>query len=292
MRRQGRRWFCHESTGAGSSPAPKGIASACSRITGLWVRLELPAPLSPLFPPSIARPNCRAAAVVIRARLGTRSQWRIATDGETFWVCGRDLAGLHYAIDKVLTLSLQRRRPDLLFLHAAVFVRGEQAVALLAPQGGGKSTTALAALQAGMACYSDELAPIDVEALRVWAYPRALVLKDRHPAMAVHIRLRATRLGQCWYVPLRSTSRIPNRDGRRLRSLVILERSHGGVTAAEPLAASRAAVYVYSHCLNPLAHPHGGLPVARRLVSSVPCYRLESSEPRHAVDFIGQLLTA
>ncbi|MGF1613094.1 MAG: hypothetical protein ACFCVA_04045 [Gammaproteobacteria bacterium] len=203
---------------------------------------------------------------------------------------GRGLASLHYAIDKALTIGLQRRRPDLLFLHAAVIGQEEQVVAVLAPTGGGKSTTALAALEARLTIYSDELAPIDLETLRVWPYPRALVLKHRPSSMTVHGRLRAARLGERWYFPLHLGAWRPRSRRPRLNSLVILQTSHRTVTAMETIPPAHAMALVYSHCLNPLAHPRGGLPATRHLVSTLPCYRLESGDPSQAVVLIRRLL--
>lgn len=264
----------------------------CCRIAGVFVRLDIPRILTPLLPGVLSPRDFGAAALLIRARLGVQSRWRLSEGGHLSEVWGRGLAALHFAIDKALTLGLQRRRPDLLFLHAAVFVRAGQAVAVLASPGGGKSTTALAALEAGLDCSSDELAPIDPKTLRVWPYPRALVLKHRPAKITARSRLRSIRLGPRWYLPLRIGAWRRTCEPPRLRSLVLLERSHRGVTAMEAIAPSHATAHVYSHCLNPLAHPRSGLTAVRQLVTALPCYRLESAEPELAVALLHRLLTA
>lgn len=260
------------------------------RIAGVFVRLDIPRILTPLLPAVVSPPVFGVTPVLIRARLGAQSRWRLSEGGNLAEIRGHGLASLHYAIDKALTIGLQRRRPDLLFLHGAVFIRAEQAVAVLAPPGGGKSTTALAALEAGLACYSDELAPIDPKTLRVWPYPRALVLKHKPSKITTRSRLRVTRLDQHWYLPLRIGLWRRRSEPPHLRSLVILERSRRDITAMEAIAPARATAHVYSHCLNPLAHPRSGLTAVRHLVISLPCYRLESSEPKLAVALIRRLL--
>jgi hypothetical protein len=200
------------------------------------------------------------------------------------------MSELHYAIDKALTLGLQRLRPDLLFLHAAVFANSEYAVALLGRQGAGKSTTTLAALDAGVRCFSDESAPIDPKTLQVWPYARALVLKHRPLRMSTRSRLQATNLGRRWYLPLQARAGCRSAEPRPLKALLVLERSDRNTTALEVLDPTRALTQIYSHCLNPLAHPRGGLPAAHGLASTLPCYRLESSDPELAVGLIRQLL--
>jgi hypothetical protein len=268
---------------------PYKILPSC-RIAGVWVRLDIPRILIPLFPGPPFRMDYGPAPLCIEARLGPYPQWRISERANFTQTRGSGLGSLHYAIDTMLTLGLQRCRPDLLFLHAAVFVSAGQAVAVLASPGGGKSTTALAALEAGLACCSDELAPIDLETLRVWPYLRALVLKHRPSNITTRPRLRATRLDQRWYVPLRFCAWRRRPERPRLKSLAILERSREGATGMASIAPARAMAHVYSHCLNPLAHDRGGLPAVRHLVNSLPCYRLESADPELAIALIRRLL--
>src|SRR5262245_48878322 len=65
-------------------------------------------------------------------------------------------------IDEQLAIGFQRLRPELLFLHAAVLAAGERAFLLVAPSGGGKSTTTWALTHHGFGYLSDELAPVEL----------------------------------------------------------------------------------------------------------------------------------
>lgn len=282
--------LCHLDTLASGGVGRK-LASLCGVALGVPTLIEAPTVICRLFQGLLCGGNIGRKQLDVRASLDSRGQrWSLVEGRNGCRAIGHGLAALHYAIDKSLTVGLQRIRPDLLFLHAAVFANSECAVALLGRQGAGKSTTALAALDAGLRCYSDELAPIDPNTFRVWPYARALVLKHRPRRMSTRSRLQATNLGRRWYIPLQTRSGYRGAEPRLLKALVVLERSNRDTTALEILDPTRALTQTYSHCLNPLAHPRGGLPAAHRLASTLPCYRLESSDPELAVGLIRQLL--
>jgi hypothetical protein len=269
------------------------LASLNGLALGVSVSIEAPTVICRLFEGLLCEGGIGRKQLRVRACLGSRGQrWSLVEGRNGCRAIGRGLTALHYAIDKGLTLGLERLRPDLLFLHAAVFANSECAVALLGRQGAGKSTTALAALDAGLRCYSDELAPIDPTTLRVWSYARALVLKHRPLRMSTRSRLQMTNLGERWYLPLQTSSGCRRAEPRPLKAVVVLERSDRGITALEVLGPNRALTQIYSHCLNPLAHPGGGLSTARRLASALSCYRLESADPELAVGLIRGLLAA
>ncbi len=200
-------------------------------------------------------------------------------------------AALHYALDKALILALQHRRPELLFMHAAVLGTATGAVAVLAASGGGKSTTSLAAYQAGVHCFSDELAPIDLQALQVWPYPRALALKRRPESIPSRLRQRMRQLDRQWFLPLDGTWKRLQNSPVPLRALVVLDKADGGTTRVGRLSGSTALANVYSHCLNPLAHANGGLPAVRNLLASLPCFRLVSTSPDATVAVLRTLLS-
>jgi hypothetical protein len=74
-------------------------------------------------------------------------------------------------LDGDVAIELQKLRPDLYFIHAAVLQRSDAAVMLVAPSGGGKSTLCWALLHHGFRYLSDELGPVDLEQLNVHSYP-------------------------------------------------------------------------------------------------------------------------
>ena len=84
--------------------------------------------------------------------------------------------------DADLAIEIQRLRPDLYVVHAAVLTHGGGAVMLVARSGGGKSTLSWALLHHGLGYLSDELAPIDLATLDILPFPRALMVKRAPPA--------------------------------------------------------------------------------------------------------------
>jgi hypothetical protein len=197
------------------------------------------------------------------------------------------LAALTYALDKALIVALQQRRPNLVFFHAAVLSKKSCAVALLAHSGVGKSTTAFAALQSGFGVASDELAPVDVDSLRVWPYPRALCMKSNSPELVRSHSRRLRKVGTRWYYPLHRGLRDPDMSRPMpLAALVCVKRSQSAASSLSPVPAGQALALAYSHCLNPMAHPKGGLPVIKSLVAQIPVYTLETASVKASLGLV------
>ena len=87
-----------------------------------------------------------------------------------------NLCGLDDVIEKTLTIELQRHRPELFFLHAAVVSAKGRCVVIAGESGAGKSTLCWDLCNAGFKCMSDELAPVDLDTMQVEAYPHAICL--------------------------------------------------------------------------------------------------------------------
>jgi hypothetical protein len=259
-------------------------------LLGIRLKLEIPACLQPLFSGLCGTFAVSPHVLCLRARPKGGCHWAVDYGpynkfGEA---CGHE--ALHYTVDKALILELQHRRSDLLFLHAAVLGYSTGAIAVLAASGVGKSTTSLAALQAGLRCYSDELAPLDLERLCVWPYPRALSLKTRPNQRNFRGTPRVHRIGQQWFLPLDSSRVHARNHSIPLRALVILDRVGDECSRIARLSGAKALANVYSHCLNPMAHDNGGLSAVRRLLDALPCYHFSSASPMDTVAFLHHLL--
>src|SRR2546428_182840 len=110
-------------------------------------------------------------------RSGQSTGFVLSRPGESAQIA--DNAGdLLFLLEKDLVVELQRKRPDLLFLHSAALDWRGKACLLAGESGAGKSTTAWALLHHDFRYLSDELSPIDVDTLQVHAYPHALCLKE------------------------------------------------------------------------------------------------------------------
>jgi hypothetical protein len=196
-----------------------------------------------------------------------------ADDGGT--VMATNAANLLYQVDKLLTVALQHRRPDVYFLHAAAVARGGSALVLAAPPGTGKSTLALALVQRGFDYLSDELAPVDVPGLRVYPYPHALCLKSRPPAPC-SLPPAALDVGGRYHVPAAALSESIPRHPVPLGALVFLTRGVRATTC-ERLTPASASAHLMANALNARAHELDGLSAAARLAEQIPAFRIDTS---------------
>ena len=82
---------------------------------------------------------------------------------------------LLYEVEKDIVVELQRRNPQLFFLHSGAIAWQGRASLFVAESGGGKSTTTWAMLHHGYGYLSDEIAPIALDELASASIPaRAL----------------------------------------------------------------------------------------------------------------------
>lgn len=187
----------------------------------------------------------------------------------------RDLEGLVHRLDKDITVELQRRRGDLLFLHAAVVEWRGRVALLAANSGGGKSTTTWALSNGGFGYLSDELCPIDLEAMSVHPYPHALCLKQ-HPPAPYPLPGGVRGLGKTMHVPARLMPGPVLTTPRSLGAVFLLARDPATTRpAVERISAAEAAARLYVVTLNALAHPQRGMPAVLHIAGQLPCYRLE-----------------
>ena len=198
-----------------------------------------------------------------------------------------DQGSLLFYLDKQITLSLQRRRPDLYFLHAAAVALDDRVAVLAAPAGTGKSTMTLALLANRFAYLSDELTPIDPETLLVHPYPRALSLKRSSPDRN---RLPQGTLdtGVRLHVPVDALGVAVTRP-LPLGALFFLKRQR--TESPECLSSAGGAAFVMANALNSAAHPSDGLDIAIRLSAAVPCFSLDSSDLDAACSAVAAVLT-
>src|SRR6266850_2159083 len=186
-------------------------------------------------------------------RSGQSPGFVLSRQGESAQIAD-DAGDLLFLLEKDLVVELQRKRPDLLFLHSAALDWKGKACLLAGESGAGKSTTTWALLHHDFGYLSDELSPIDVDTLRVHAYPHALCLKQP-TAPPYSLPAYALSLGRTIHVPTGTMPRSAVLDPRPLAALFVLKYSPGLHTPTlRAIDAAEAAAHLYVNTLNALAH--------------------------------------
>jgi hypothetical protein len=200
--------------------------------------------------------------------------YRVEREATGSRLSATDLGELVHFLEKDLTVELQRRRPDLFFMHGAVLEWRGTAVVLAGDSGSGKSTTAWALLHHGFRYLSDELACIEPDTLRVFAYPHAVCLK-RAPPPPYALPAATLHLGRTRHVPTTALP-TPLADDALPLGAVFLIRWDPNLARPQlrRLGAAEASARIYITALNALAHPDRGLGVAVHIAKRVPCFAI------------------
>ena len=261
---------------------PPVPASLSLEILGLRVAVDCPDAAAS----DLVLGNC-GAMIATPGRLEVDLGYRIRRDdsraiyaltrGDDPPVACADLDDLCFALEKDLTVELQLRRPELLFLHAAAIEWQGFVVLLAAASKSGKSTTAWALLHHGFRFLSDELAPIDLTTMTVLPFPHALCLKHE-PAPPYALPSDARRHGERIHVPTKALPGPTITAPRPLAAAFLLSyRSDLDQPELRALGAAEASARLYVTALNPLAHANQGLDAVVRIAESVPCFALASA---------------
>jgi hypothetical protein len=191
---------------------------------------------------------------------------------------GEGLSDLLFVLEKDVTIELQRRRPELLFLHSAAVERKGKAYLFAADAGRGKSTTTWALLHHGFRYLSDELSPIELDSLTVLPYPHALCLKQR-PPIPYGLPEQAIDLGRTIHVPAESLpGPVASAAWPIGAAFLITHRPDLVAPELRELSAAEAGARLYTTALNLLAHPNHGLDAIVHVAQHVPCFALDSAD--------------
>lgn len=188
-----------------------------------------------------------------------------------------DAADLAFQLEKDLTIALQKKRADLLFLHAAAVAWQGQGFVIAAPSGTGKSTTTWALLHHGFQYLSDELAPIDLAKLVILPYPHALCLKQLPPA-PYHLPASEPLTGWSIHVPTRMLPSAVLHESAPLSVLFVLQYAPGLPPQLREMGVAEASTRLYANALNLLAHRDQGLDAIVRVATGARCFMLRSGD--------------
>ena len=198
----------------------------------------------------------------------------------------RDDADFLYMFEKDMTIETQKLRSDLYFVHAAVLELDGCALALVAPSGYGKSTTAWGLLHHGFKYLSDELAPVHLTAMQVHPFPHALCLKTVPPNeyLLPEETIFTTRTA---HVPTQFLPCQTTMDSLPLEAIFFV-RFIGEISepVLKPIGKAEAAVRLFTNALNPLAHTGDGLDGAIEIASRTRCFELHYSNLKTTCELI------
>ena len=203
-----------------------------------------------------------------------------------------DASQLLFALQQDIVVGIQRLRPDLVFVHAAVVQRDGRAFLLAAPSGSGKSTLCWALLHHGFRLMSDELAPVDPETLRIKPFPLAVTLKSRPPQCCP---LPASTLDthRSHYISIDALPSAAATESAPIGAILFVDYAAiHSAPALRRLSAAEAASRLYPNVLNALAHQSMGLDAVIRMTGSVPCWYLASAALEETAKEVTGLLSA
>jgi hypothetical protein len=264
------------------------------RILGQRVRIDCDEPATH----ALLAVNFGAMAAARREEVPLDFRYAVNSSGTVFAIAregqapltGVGLCDLLFLLEKDLTLRLQKRRADLLFLHSAAVEWGGTACLFAAEGGSGKSTITWALLHHGFRYLSDELSPIDLDELAVLPYPHALCLKQPPPP-SYKLPEGAVDLGRTIHIPAGSLPGAVAAAPRPIGAVFLLRhRPELGIPALRRLGRAEASARLYATALNPLAHPDRGLDAVARVVAHVPCFALDSAELASTCALIGSVV--
>jgi hypothetical protein len=203
--------------------------------------------------------------------------FRLAGAGEDS-VRASDPGELLLRLDQDLIIQLQKRRPDLYFVHAGVLEYAGKAVLLVAPSGSGRSTTAWALVHHGFRYLSDELGPIDLRTVRVHPYPRAITLKSR-PPRSYPLPAETLSSSRGFHVVTAAMSSGIRSTTAPVGAIFFLRYApQATAPSAERIGTAQASARLYANALNALAHPEDGLDGAIRIARRAACFDLSSAD--------------
>jgi hypothetical protein len=200
---------------------------------------------------------------------------------------------LLFYLEKDITVALQEKRSDLLFLHAAALEHSGKAYLLAGGSGNGKSTTAWGLLHHGFRYLSDELSPIDLNSLYVLPYPHALCLKQPIPIAYSLPAADVLEFGDTIHVPVHVLPTTASPGPCELGAVLFVRyREELRAPVLRPISPAEASARMYITALNALAHPNHGLDAVVHIAERVPCYSLDSADLRITCDIVSQMIAA
>ncbi|MGH7773742.1 MAG: hypothetical protein ACREQA_16070, partial [Candidatus Binatia bacterium] len=138
----------------------------------------------------------------------------------------------------------------------------------------------------GFRYLSDELAPLKLETMEVYPYPRAICLKKEPPG-SYPLPKQTLYTSRTMHVPIEYLPSEAARGPIPLAAIFFLRycpKALGPLT--EPISTVEAGARLFANALNPLAHPEDGLDAAIEITRKCHCFELLTGDLRRTCELV------
>jgi HprK-related kinase A len=268
------------------------------RIGSAW-----PAPLNALAALYAGYPQPRDGIPDFTVRLEPEKPWRrwlrpsVAIRGDYVLPDAAPLALEHGLLAAELGMNLQmalgQRR--YLLLHASSVERDGRALLMTGESGAGKSTLAALLAERGWRLMGDEFVLLDPTTGQVWAFPRAISLKNE-AIDVMTAQLPADRFGPVLDGTPKGTIRHLRPDACAIAAMdipatpaLLLFPRYGFAEALRGVGAAEVFVRLTQASTNYVAMGESGFNALRELVESVPACAIDYPDTASAVSLVERL---
>ena len=192
-----------------------------------------------------------------------------------------------YALKVSAINMLMDVRADLLWVHAGAVTRQAGAVLFPGSYGRGKSTLATSLCARGWQYLSDDLAPIDLVAERVYPFPQAPRLREHQGKELPRESLNELTKNEVLLDP-----GVIGKRSAKIRALIFPEFSLNGATELVVYSKSMAVLGLIQNAVNFNVHNSETVTRLCGLVEKLPTYSLPFSDAKKACDLIDDILKA
>jgi hypothetical protein len=227
------------------------------------------------------------AGTALEARLEERADtYRVGVDGREPVAAGDPIEAVRL-LNHELMHGVMLRAPQLFYVHAAVVRWRGRGILLPGLSRAGKSTLALAFLEAGASYLSDELLAFDAARGVARAFPRALKIRDDCVAYFPTLADRFVGTGEGRFLPFDALAPDVVVEETPVDLVLMPAWSAGGREELAPLSPGATLLELAASSLNFGTHRAGSIDHLGALVTGTRAYHLRWREPGSAVARVG-----
>lgn len=216
-----------------------------------------------------------------RSRFGQRL-YQVFADGEEIGSL-RPSNGVFPLIEWGINLRIMETRNKYLQFHAASLSHQGRGFIFAGDSGCGKSTLAAMLIARGWRYFCDEFAIVDVDALRLRPFPKALCIKAGAYPLVHKLGLRFARRrdyvkafkGRVGYVNPHAAGPDTIAEPACIRAVVFPRYCADVKPQLRKIQRTRAALRLFRQCFNRDRFPDSALPIIIKLVSHAECFELD-----------------